>query len=284
MRMTVPILTACWMAMASGFSLADEPRGDEGPIRPKETISLFNGKDLQGLYTWLEDTGREDPRRVFFVQDGILAISGDGWGGIATEAEYRDYHLTVEFKWGDRTWGRREKSARDSGILLHCIGPDGGYGGQEGKPGPWMTSIECQIIEGGVGDLLVVGGKDEEGAPIPASLTAEVEPDRDGEPCWSRGGSKKTIASGRVNWFGRDPDWKDEVGFRGKLDVESPHGEWTRVECDCDGDRVTILVNGQIVNEAERLVPSAGKILLQTEGAEIFIRKFELRPIDERPK
>jgi hypothetical protein len=40
------------------------------PISPKDgVIRLFNGKDCSGLYTWLEDTQRADPRKVFTVTD-----------------------------------------------------------------------------------------------------------------------------------------------------------------------------------------------------------------------
>jgi hypothetical protein len=33
------------------------------------------------------------------------------------------------------------------------------------------------------------------------------------------------------------------------------------------------------VNRAENVQPRQGKILLQTEGAEMFVRKMELRPL-----
>ena len=90
-------------------------------------IALFNGKDLAGFYTWLVDTKREDPRHVFTVTNGMIHISGEGLGYLATESEYRNYHLSIEFKWGteSRSWGDRAGKARDSGILLHAIGPDG---------------------------------------------------------------------------------------------------------------------------------------------------------------
>jgi hypothetical protein len=66
---------------------------------------------------------------------------------------------------------------------------------------------------------------------------------------------------------------------RGKDDVDSPLGEWTRVECVCDGGRVTVLVNGQAVNQCSDAAPAAGKILLQSEGFELFVRRFELHPL-----
>ena len=66
---------------------------------------------------------------------------------------------------------------------------------------------------------------------------------------------------------------------RGRDDVESPLGEWTRVECLCDGGRITVRVNGTTVNECHDVFPAAGKILLQCEGFELFVRKFELHPL-----
>ena len=51
----------------------------------------------------------------------------------------------------------------------------------------------------------------------------------------------------------------------------------------CDGDQVIARVNGQIVNEGYEASPAAGKILLQSEGAELFIRRWELHPLDQAP-
>src|SRR5687768_18612417 len=40
------------------------------PISPKHgVIRLFNGRDLTGLYSWLRGTKREDPSKVFSVDD-----------------------------------------------------------------------------------------------------------------------------------------------------------------------------------------------------------------------
>src|SRR5262245_66039847 len=104
------------------------------------TVRLFNGTDLTNFYTWLKGHGRNnDPEKVFTVHDGMIHVSGKIFGCFTTEKEYENYHLIVEFKWGEKTWPPREGKARDSGILLHCQGPDGGFG-------PWMESYECQVI------------------------------------------------------------------------------------------------------------------------------------------
>ena len=252
--------------------------GTAAAVKPTERIALFNGKNLDGFYTFIEDTKYDDPRHVFSVSEGMLRISGDGFGGLITKRAFRDYHLIIEFRWGERTWGTRKERARDSGILVHCHGPDGGYGGR------WMASVEAQIIEGGVGDILVLTGTDPNGGgEIPTSLSAEIRTDRDGEKVWKKGGERVTISAGRINWWGRDEDWADEIGFRGKEDVESPLGEWTRMDVISEGNRLHYLVNGVTVNEAFDVAPSEGKILLQTEQAEMFVRRYELWPIGQAP-
>jgi hypothetical protein len=250
------------------FVHADEP------IAPKELTRLCNGKNLEGLTTWLKDTKREDPRKVFTVEDGIIHISGDGFGYLATAKEYRDYHLTVEYKWGKKTDGK--KYVRNSGILLHGTGPDGGAGGS------WMSSIECQLAQGCNGDLITIRGKDADGKPIPVSLKAETVLGPDKRPRWKKGGEVVTFSGKQLWWSNHDPDFKELLDTRGKNDVESPLGEWTKVECICAGKRITIKINGTTVNEAFDVNPGAGKILLQSEGFELFVRTFELRPLDKK--
>jgi hypothetical protein len=240
---------------------------------PRGVIRLFNGRDLAGLSTWLKDTKRDDPRRVFRVTDGLLHISGDGNGYIATDKEYRDYHLVVEYKWGKRTDGG--KFVRNSGILLHATGPDGGAGGT------WMSSIECQLAQGCVGDLIVIRGKLENGRTIPVRLTSRTVLGPDKRPRWSEGGEPTVFTGNRQLWWARhDPDFQELIDTRGKNDVESPTGQWTRVDCICDRDRITIRVNGTPVNAAYEVFPPAGKILLQSEGFELFVRTFELHPLN----
>jgi hypothetical protein len=201
------------------------------------------------------------------VRDGILRISGEEWGGIATKQEYENYHLIVEWKWGSETWASRKKASRDSGILLHCVGPDGAAGGH------WMESQECQIIEGGCGDLLMVGGK---GKP---SLTCETRVGPDKQLYYEKGGTPVTRDGGRYNWWGRDVKWKDVLGYRGPNDVEKPTGEWNRMEVYCDGDTIINIVNGYVVNIGTKSSLTKGKIMVQSEGAELYVRRIEIRPI-----
>ncbi len=88
----------------------------------RQPMQLFNGKDLTGWYTYTVQTGYENPG-IFTVADGMLKIAGGKgdtgyFGGIVTKQAYENYHLSLEYKWGEPTYGNRKDKARDSGILL----------------------------------------------------------------------------------------------------------------------------------------------------------------------
>ena len=244
--------------------------GTAGAGCQAQSIQLFNGRNLDGWYTFLQDRGRDnDPQGVFSVKDGVIRISGEEWGCITTRDEYENYRLIVEYQWGEKTFEPRLDRARDSGVLLHSIGEDGGSGGI------WMHSIECQIIEGGTGDFIVVGDGTEN-----FRITCPVaEEKQDGSYVFHPGGKEVTVISGRINWYGRDPEWNDELEFRGRNDVENLPGDWNRLECIADGDRLTYILNGEMVNAAKHVSPARGRIQIQSEGAEIFFRRVELVPI-----
>lgn len=257
------------LAVVGGCSLA--PAADE-PVAPKESAPLFNGKDLAGLTPWLRGTGHEDPKKVFRVTDGQIHMSGDGFGYLATEKAYKDYRVVVEYKWGKKTDGG--KYVRNSGLLINAVGPHGGANGT------WMSCVECQLAQGCVGDLIVIRGKDEKGETIPVSITSDVVIGPDKRPRWAEKGGTKTVFTNRQLWWNRhDPDYKELLDTRGKNDVESQLGEFTRVECVCDGATITVVVNGTTVNKAYDVTPAAGKILLQCEGFELYVRKFEIYPL-----
>lgn len=267
------------------------------PVVPEAVIELFNGRDLSGWTTWLVDTRDKDPREVYTVRDGMIRISGDGFGYLSTDRAYRDYRLVVEVKWGTKSWRTRMGMARDSGIFLHSAGPDGGsydrgWGastrntGTDISSGAYKAAIECQVMEGEFGGLLLIGGRDTDGRDVPVRVEARVVRDReakgDGPPRFDPSGSLELFRKGWIRWSSRDPGWRDVFGFRGRHDVESPAEGWTRIEIVCRGDRITVWVNGQRVNEAQNVFPSAGKILLQCEGSEVFFRRVELHPLIRR--
>lgn len=210
-------------------------------------IHLLSGSDLSPFYSFLKDSGVDkDSDHVFTLTNGLLRISGQHYGYLATKAtNFANYKLIAEFKWGEQTWPPRLTNACDSGILVHCVGKDQ----------VWPKSIEAQIIEGGTGDILVVSG---------AYLTVD--------------GITKGPAIARFDRPGRNP-WQDVKGFVGPHEIEKPRGEWNQMEVLCEGDKVAITVNGHKTLEGTNAAPHAGKILVQSEGAEIFFRRLDVYPL-----
>lgn len=228
LALAVPILIT--LAIASAVAV-----GAPDSASQAKSIALFNGKDLTGWHTFIRHPKaketvdpRTDPKGVFKVEDGVIHVSGEEFGCLTTDDEYENYRLTVEFKWGAKKWPPRENVVRDSGILVHCVGPDK----------VWNKSIECQIQEHDCGDFWMVDG-----------TTLVI-------------------------------DGKTETRFKKKKkDGERPTGEWNTVEVICDGDKVINIVNGVVVNEGTEASVTKGKILLQSEGAEVYYRNIKLTPL-----
>ena len=107
----------------------------------------------------------------------------------------------------------------------------------------WPKGVEAQLMSGHAGDFWLVG-----------NFRLNVDPAR------------------------RDPRVSRHY-FRMKDNVEKPIGQWNQYEIICRGDTVTLKVNGHLVNQGTSAERSKGKILLQSEGAEIHFRTIELEPL-----
>jgi hypothetical protein len=193
------------------------------------SVPLFNGRNLDGWYSYLRPIGKNtDPDGIFKVENGLIHILGKNFGYLATNEEFDDFHLSVEFKWGEKKFPPRLNAKRDSGILYRFPAD------KEDKV--WPYSIECQVQEGDCGDFWMIGG------------TSVVV------------------------------DGVTHLRFiQKKRDAEKPNGQWNRIEIVADGDRCTHVVNGVVVNEAAGANVAKGRIVLQSEGAEVFYRKVEVR-------
>ena len=256
------------------------------PVAVEKTIVLYDGKtvnDLSKFYVWLGPKGHEDTNCVFTVVDRIdgapaIRASGQELGGIVTRDSYSSYRLVAEFRWGNVTWEPRLNLGRKSGILLHCQGADGNF-----KPtfdSPWTLSIEFEIFDGRTGDaVLVPGYRSRDGADrIFPRATMRTLP---GSDYWNPEGTprERIAGKGRLYWLAKDSDWKDVPGFRGKNDVEKPSGEWNVLEAVVDGGNLTYFVNGTKVMELTNCSLTYGRILFQSEAAEVFFRRIELHPL-----
>ena len=246
-------------------------------MRQPEATSAVPGlaRDAQGKYTEPIGSGR-DPLKVFTVVDNLdgrpaIRISGEVFGELRTKATFTNYRLRLQFKWGEKKWPPRDAVAtpRDSGLLYHVHNPPG-VGGRT-----WARSIELQIQEHDVGDLYAVGSAIAVRAK-PRAGTQPVLYDYDPSGEWTFF-SQSQGASGRCI---KQPD------------NEKPTGEWNTVELIAFGEDSIHVVNGKVVmrlhgplridSEMPASVTS-GPIILQSEGAEVFYRDIETRPITAIP-
>lgn len=258
---------------------------------------LWNGKDLSGWSTWLQrpeptsdvpgmargtdgkyrepiGSGR-DPLHVFTVVgvDGRTAIrvSGEAFGELRTAGTFSNYHLRLQFKWGAKKWPPRDKpgTPRDSGLLYHVHAVPG----DEGRT--WARSIELQIQEHDVGDLYAIGSE----------ISVRCTPRGEGK-------SQVFVYAPKGEWkvFSQVPN--KEGRCVKEPDNEKPTGEWNTVELICLGEDSIHVVNGKIVmrlhgprriDGSEPRPVTAGPLILQSEGAELFYRDIAIRPITEIP-
>jgi hypothetical protein len=259
---------------------------------------LWNGKNLDGWTTWMQQpspgsdvpglkrdadgkytepigSGR-DPLKVFSVVSNVdgqpaIRISGEVFGELRTTRSLKDYHLKLQFKWGEKKWPPRDRpeTARDSGLLYHVHAAPGA----EGRT--WARSVELQIQEHDVGDLYAVGST--------IAVRAKARPNT------------------RPALYDYDPagEWTfftQSQGAPGRCikqpDNEKPTGEWNTVELIAFHDEAIHIVNGKVVMrlhapmriDASQLTPiTSGPIILQSEGAEVFYRDVQFRQISAIP-
>src|SRR6202521_3499473 len=212
------VLAVCVLSDASASAASERKPENDG------WIPLFNGKDFNGWYTYLDSSGKnKDPKGVFKVEDGMIHIldvpMSDGKspnGYLSTNQDFSNVRVHAEYKWGLK---RSSEGKRNSGLLYLAVGPDAIY----------PTSLECQIEETDVGDLWIVNG-----ASVTAFFISPLLPMYDDD---MQAGTRVRSAPGDSSRVLKSGDFENREG-------------WNRVEVIIQGDRSTHLVNGRIVNGA----------------------------------
>ncbi len=141
MRRLLSLLVVGCLLCGLGVSYA---QADE-----QESVSLFNGKDLEGWspYIWDRLEGKQDtttpPEKVWTVEDGAIICKGRPTGYLRTKAEYENYKLTLEWRWP------ADSDGGNSGVLVHTTTPN--------ALGQWPKSIEVQLYKFNAGDFWTIG-------------------------------------------------------------------------------------------------------------------------------
>ncbi len=264
---TLPVLAAEWTSLLDqnlsrweiyggvphpSVEIAGHPKANSE--KDGDGVPLGLGKDPLGVFKMIEQDGQP-----------VLHISGQIYAGLSTKEEFENYHLTWQFKWGEKKWPPRVDQKRDSGMLLHCQLPHGAFWNV------WMRSLECQIQEGDCGDFVSLAGTF---ANIPLQQKSAGD-----MPIYHR--------EGKLYHF-------DGYAKHG-ANHEKPNGEWNTLEVLTVGDTMVFKVNG-VANMVlfdtrergdgdESLKPLVkGRIQLQSEAAEIFYKDIRITPIQSFPE
>lgn len=265
--------------------LTDVPKAT-GPAR-----ALFNGRDLSGWRPWL---GYKDPSVTYRDTPGatpigrsratagdfaVLSIEGkpamwvkgETWGALVHDADLRDYHLRLEYRWGDQRWAPRADQPPNNGLLYHTYGTPGAVFGT------WQPSVEFEIMQGSTGMAVAVG------RDVRIRTNAALDPTLISPPVRYRmGGKPVEIVNGSLIW-----------NVENARDAERPAGQWNVLDLYVLGDRAVHVVNGVPVMLVEGLATvgaggvrtplTHGHIQLQSEGAETWFRSVTVEPIDRLP-
>jgi hypothetical protein len=243
-------------------------------------IPLFNGRNLDGWYTFLQNSGKDvaQARGMVTVEEGLLHIMGNQAsaqgaeaGYLATNQEYENVRIRVEYKWGVKRFAPRLENKRDNGLLYYLVGKDV----------VWPTCLECQIQETDVGDYFMLGGTRAVQGSLPGSGGAGFL------TLINRAGGRGAAPppAGAPPPLQPNSDRKLKDGDFEKLD------DWNVVEVIAQGDKSTHIVNGRIVNlvsgiqqpdprNAGQFLPlTRGKIAIEIEYAECWFRRIDIKPL-----
>lgn len=233
---------------------------------------LYNGENLEGWETYIGTPldGFEDLHanattdKVFKVKevDGekLIHISGEVNGSLATTDTFSNYHLELVFKWGEQVY-----TQRNSGLLYHSFGEFGE------ALGTWMTNIECQLMHEKMGDTYLMN-----------NTCCETKTRKQDE-------TFIFSTEGKLTQFGKD---FNGPGISKATDAENPVGEWNTIELYSVGrttahvvNRKTVMVNTNtgFYENGEIKALRSGKIQLQSEGSELFVKSIRIKPIKKIP-
>ncbi len=224
------------------------PKGTPHSADVTQGTPMGLDSDVLDIFTTFEEEG-----------ETILHVSGEIYGGLTTKAAFRNYHLQMQAKWGDKKWEPRLNDKRDSGLLYHCQGEHGAFWKV------WKSCLEYQIQESDFGDFIPLAG-------VKASFRGTLE---GGNPKYDPTASTYVKSDGHYISAIKEPD--------------SPHGEWTKVDLYVFEDRAIHVVNDEVVFALKDALTVddrplvEGQIQLQSEAAEVFYKDITLRTIEALP-
>ena len=271
-REALGLLAASSAAATTSFATTASAQSKSAAKEEAGWRQLFNGRDLSGWTFFQDGVGSADRDGVVSIKDGVLNILGPsyrgpsdpGMGYLATDREYGDYHLSLEYKWGERRYEPRTLWKRDSGILYHV---------PTGKDFLWPDCVEYQIMERSTGDAIPVNHRAIQGISL------------GGLPTWPNNVPGNHPYAPQIDAGG---NLRQMIKADGNFDTLDG---WNTVELIAKRQSAAHIVNGRIVTtlfglqqqdpaDRSKYIPvSRGRILLQIECAEIAFRNVKIRSL-----
>jgi hypothetical protein len=258
------------------------------PAPRKNVVNLLTPKLSENFYSYgsgkNEGFARDDNvDPLLFTCDGkVLHLPGEHNGGLVTKKEYDHYVLTLEYKWGDKTYKPRKGNPR--WVEVHGTGSHGQTADTKMfLAKTWLQGYDIQIYEGQVGSIAL------RGMPGTVKAMARVRKrDLDNRMDFDPQSPVSTIASApdqhaaayTIHALGTPERLGHVTGWQPDGDPTHP-GDWNTVEITCDDDTLRVKVNGKEVNKLSGLSQKSGRIMIASEFAEVSFRRFELERLEK---
>jgi putative membrane-bound dehydrogenase-like protein len=116
----------------------------EEPMKLLTPINLLKSKDLSAFQPALniKSSLTEQSQEAWKITaEGDLWQTGLGAGVLTTKSTFDDFHLVLEYSWGEHTWGQRGDLSRKSGLEI-------------GHPDHAQASLTILMQEGKTGDII----------------------------------------------------------------------------------------------------------------------------------
>ena len=132
-RVAAIVAALMFVHVADQAFAAESAPGSTDVTRP---VQLLPSPNLNAFYVFIRGRGvNHDVKKVFTPTNGMVRVSGEEEGYLATKESYSQYRLVTEYKWGMLPPGKTE---RDSGVFVHGHGLDRYF----------MSAVECSLYSG----------------------------------------------------------------------------------------------------------------------------------------
>jgi uncharacterized protein (TIGR03067 family) len=203
---------------------------------------LFNGRDLTG-WSIHKSEGQQPP--IPWTADAerqVLVANSGGQNWLETDKSYRDFVLTLDWRFPPGKF----VGPNGSGIAVRAEG---------------LNAINY----------------DPKGVEIEVLRSTVTVADKSRGP-----GDFVTYDTRIVHSTGATPDRGNGMKRTTTEPQVSAVTNWNTCEITCQGDRISVTMNGVLVNEASAVPQRAGKICLRSQNADVEFRNIRIQNLDVR--